>query len=184
MTNHVHVLLTPGEAHSASLLMKHLGQRYVQYVNRTYGRSGTLWEGRYRSCLAQEEQYVLACYRYIEMNPVRANLVAHPRQYRWSSYRVNAEGKESKLVVPHELYRRLGRSHAARCKAYRALFRTDLDPEIVRDLRLATNGNYALGSDRFKAQVEAALGRRVSRGKPGRRPRTTNDKVPTEHLFG
>src|SRR5438105_2497922 len=87
MTNHVHLLLTPEQANSASQLMKHLGQRYVQYVNRSYRRSGTLWEGRFRSCLTQEETYVLACYRYIELNPVRAQMARHPREYRWSSYR-------------------------------------------------------------------------------------------------
>jgi hypothetical protein len=92
MTNHVHLLLTPARTDSVGLLMKHLGQRYVQYINRSYRRSGTLWEGRFRSCLAQSEDYVLACYRYIELNPVRANMVAHPRDYRFSSYRANAEG--------------------------------------------------------------------------------------------
>ena len=87
MTNHVHLLLTPEKENSAALLMKNLGQRYVQYINRTYRRSGTLWEGRFRSCLTQTEDYVLACYRYIELNPVRANMVNHPRAYPWSSYR-------------------------------------------------------------------------------------------------
>jgi len=91
MTNHVHLLLTPEETDSAALLMKHLGQRYVQYINRTYRRSGTLWEGRFKSCLAQDETYVLTCHRYIELNPVRANMVDHPRDYPWSSYRANAE---------------------------------------------------------------------------------------------
>lgn len=94
MTNHVHLLLTPEKEESASLLMKHLGQRYVQYINRTYKRSGTLWEGWFRSCLTQDEAYVLACYRYIELNPVRTNMVSHPRHYRWSSYHVNAEEKK------------------------------------------------------------------------------------------
>src|SRR4051812_23176241 len=86
MTNHVHLLLTPDEAEGPGLLMKHLGQRYVQHVNRAYGRSGTLWEGRFRSCLTQSEDYLLACQRYIELNPVRAGMVRHPRDYRWSSY--------------------------------------------------------------------------------------------------
>ena len=84
MTNHVHLLVTPERADSAALTMKHLGQRYVHYINRAYKRSGTLWEGRFRSCLAQSEDYVLACYRYIELNPVRAGIVRHPREYRWS----------------------------------------------------------------------------------------------------
>ena len=94
MTNHVHLLLTPEKANSVALLMKNLGQRYVQYVNRVYRRSGTLWEGRFRSCLTQTDDYVLACYRYIELNPVRAAMVRHPRDYRWSSYPANADGKQ------------------------------------------------------------------------------------------
>jgi putative transposase len=168
MTNHVHLLLTPKEADGASLLMKHLGQRYVQYVNRAYRRSGTLWEGRFRSCLAGSESYVLACYRYIELNPVRAEMVAHPREYRWSSYKVNAEGKASDLITPHREYLRLAKDAAERRAAYRALFRSELDPETVKEIREATNGGYALGSTRFQAQIEAALGRRATRGKAGR----------------
>ncbi|MGA2291635.1 transposase [Bradyrhizobium sp.] len=83
-------------------VLKHLGQRYVQHVNRTYRRGGMLWEGRFRSCLAQSERYVLARYRYIELNPHRAGMASHPRQYRWSSYRINAEGKASDLIAPHD----------------------------------------------------------------------------------
>jgi putative transposase len=86
-----------------------------------------LWEGRFRSCLAESEHHLLACCRYIELNPVRAGIVSHPRQYRWSSYRVNAEGKASDLIVPHEVYRRLGRSADARREAYRALFHVPPD---------------------------------------------------------
>ena len=129
MTNHVHLLLTPTMADSAALLMKHLGQRYVQYVNRTYQRSGTLWEGRFRSCLAQAEDYVLACYRYIELNPVRADMVRHPREYRWSSYRANAEGRANSLIQPHDLYKRLGRSADSRREAYRGLFKAHIKGE-------------------------------------------------------
>jgi hypothetical protein len=104
MTNHVHLLVTPSKPESASLMMKGLGQRFVQYINRTYDRSGTLWEGRFRSCLLQEEDYVLACYRYIEMNPVRAGMVEHPAEYRWSSYGANAHGSPSASIKPHPLY--------------------------------------------------------------------------------
>jgi putative transposase len=107
MTNHVHLLLTPARQDSAALLMKHLGQRYVQYINRCYRRSGTLWEGRFRSCLTQSEDYVLACYRYIELNPVRANMVQHPADYSWSSYRANGDGRANPLLTPHAEYLRL-----------------------------------------------------------------------------
>jgi putative transposase len=168
MTNHVHLLLTPRYADGPSQLMKHLGQRYVQYVNRVYQRSGTLWEGRFRSCLTQSEDYLIACYRYIELNPVRASMVRHPADHRWSSYRVNAEGAMSDLVVPHEQYLRLGRSAEERREAYRYLFRMQLEPNVLTAIREATTGNIALGSHRFQDAIEAALGRRARRGKPGR----------------
>lgn len=168
MTNHVHLLLTPQTESAAGELMKRLGQRYVQYVNRTYRRSGTLWEGRFRSCLTQEESYVLSCYRYIELNPVRADMVTHPAEYRWSSYRTNAQGMRSSFLIPQTQYQALGSDSKTRYSAYRELFRYHLDPGLVDEIRLATNGNYALGSSRFKAQVSATLGRRVMPGKFGR----------------
>jgi putative transposase len=168
MTNHVHLLLTPEREDSASLLMKHLGQRYVQYINRSNQRSGTLSEGRFRSCLTQSEDYVLACYRYIELNPVRAGMVNQPKDYRWSSYHANALGKADGLITPHEQYLRLARTDSARREAYRELFKAHLDPELLTDIRQSTNGNFALGGERFKKHIEKALGQRVRRGKPGR----------------
>ena len=165
MTNHVHLLITPEKKDSASLLMKHLGQRYVQYVNRTYKRSGTLWEGRFRSCITQNEAYVLACYRYIELNPVRANMVSHPGDYFWSSYRVNAEGKHSDLITPNEQYLQLG---CLRREAYHGLFKVQMNTEVIDDIRASTNGNYVLGNERFKDEVSAILKRRVVPGKAGR----------------
>jgi putative transposase len=178
MTNHVHLLLTPQQSDSASLLMKHLSQRYVQYINRTYKRSGTLWEGRFRSCLTQTEDYVLACYRYIELNPVRAGMVNKPQDYRWSSYHTNALGKASSLIVPHEEYLRLGREQNTRLESYRALFKAHLDEETVGQIRNATNGNYALGSERFQQEIETVLGRRAKRGQAGR---PSNDMQPVEN---
>lgn len=133
--------------------------RYVQYVNRAYRRSGTLWQGRFRSCIAQEEEYILACQRYIELNPVRAGMVTHPRHYRWSSYRINAEGKASALLTPHAQYLALGSTDEARRESYRQLFRGELDPEVVQEIRDATNGNFALGGERFKREIEMVLGR-------------------------
>jgi len=168
MTNHVHLLLTPSKVESVGLLMKGLGQRYVQYINRTYRRSGTLWEGRFRSCLVQEEHYVLACYRYIELNPLRAGMVEHPAEYRWSSYRTNAQDALSSLIEPHPLYQAQGHDRASRTAHYRALFQQQLEPSLLAELRAATYGNYALGSSRFMEEVEHALGRRVQPGKPGR----------------
>ena len=149
-------------------MMKALGQRYVQYVNRTYRRSGTLWEGRFRSCLTQQETYLLACQRYIELNPVRASMVTHPAEYRWSSYRANAQGEPDSLVQAHSVYAALGQDAQARQAAYRELFRYELDPGVVDEIRHATNGNYALGNESFAAQVSAAIGRRATPGKSGR----------------
>ena len=168
MTNHVHLLLSSDRADAGSALMKSLGQRYVQYVNRVYRRSGTLWEGRFRSCLVQEEDYLLACHRYIELNPVRAGMVPHPAEYRWSSYRVNAQGEANSLVRPHPLYDALGDDAGTRQATYRELFRHELEPGMVDEIRRATNGNFALGNERFASQVSDALGRRAIPGRSGR----------------
>ncbi len=168
MTNHVHLLLTPHKANSVGLLMKSLGQRYVQYINRTYQRTGTLWEGRYRSCITQEEKYLLSCHRYIELNPVRANMVVHLADYRWSSYRSNAYGKELSMLVPHDIYIKLGPNESIRQVRYRELFRNQLSPDLIDEVRGATNGNFVLGGKRFVEQVSVALSRRVAPGISGR----------------
>ena len=163
MTNHVHLLLTPALPDGPSLLMKHLGQRYVQYVNKTYRRSGTLWEGRFRSSLVQRDGYSLKCQRYIELNPVRAGMVRNPRDYAWSSYQVNAELRPSTLIVPHQEYIGLGETPEQRAAAYRRSFRFELDPADLREIRLAANGGFALGNEKFKAEIAAMLGQRVER---------------------
>lgn len=168
MTNHVHLLITPEGPDSAGLMMKNLGQRYVQYINRAYRRSGTLWEGRFKSCIAQDETYVLGCYRYIELNPVRASMVNHPAEYRWSSYRANGQGELSTLITPNEQYLQISPHKEEREAGYRELFRHQLDPGLIDEIRGATNGNFALGSERFKAEVSAALNRRVVPGQSGR----------------
>jgi len=168
MTNHVHLLVSAEREDASGALMKSLGQRYVQYFNRTYRRSGTLWEGRYRSCLIQAEDYLLACQRYIELNPVRARMVEHPAEYRWSSYRANAQGEASPLLDPHAVYLALGATPEARQAAYRELFRYELEPGLVDEIRRATNGNFALGNARFSAEVASLLGRRVTPGQAGR----------------
>ena len=179
MTNHVHLLLTPATADGPSLLMKHLGQRYVQYINRTYGRSGTLWEGRFRSSIVQERGYLLRCYRYIELNPVRANMVRHPGDYSWSSYCSNAESQPSKLLTPHAEYLALGATDEQRQAAYRALFCLPLDADWLNEIRQATNAGYALGNEDFKTQIAVALARRVDRGRSGR-PRKNLCQASTE----
>ncbi|MDD2834508.1 MAG: transposase [Methylotenera sp.] len=168
MTNHVHLLVSAGKVEAIAAMMKALGQRYVQYVNKMHQRTGTLWEGRYKSCPIQAETYLLACQRYIELNPVRANMVSHSAEYRWSSYAANAQGADSKIIQQHILYQALGLDSASRQAAYRELFRFQLDVGLVDEIRKATNGNYALGNDLFTAQIAQTLGRRVTAGKAGR----------------
>ncbi len=113
------MLLTPGTEASIGKTIQSVGRYYVQYFNHHYQRTGTLWEGRYKATLIDSETYLLACYRYIELNPVRAGMVDHPSEYLWSSYRFNALGEENENINPHRLYRRLGRTPKERQKAYR-----------------------------------------------------------------
>ena len=122
MTNHVHFAMTLGREDSLPKVLQSLGRRYVQYFNNTYQRTGTLWEGRYKATIIDSESYLLTCYRYIELNPVRANMVTHPGEYRWSSYACNALGQDDLLVKPHSLYQALGSSEHQRQFAYRGLF--------------------------------------------------------------
>jgi putative transposase len=168
MTNHVHLLLTPGTADGPSRLMQWLGVRYVRHVNTTYRRTGTLWEGRFRAAPIESESHLLACHRYIELNPVRAGMAAGPADYPWSSYRAHAEGAADPVVTDHALYAALGATVAERQAAYRALFQEALDEAWIGDLRAATNGGWALGSERFKAQIAAAARRRATRLPKGR----------------
>ncbi len=177
MSNHVHLLVTPMTASGVGSMMKRLGQRYVQYVNRTYRRSGSLWEGRFRSCLVQGSRYTLACYKYIELNPIRASMVLHPAEYRWSSYRANGQGESSSLLTPHPCYEALAQKAPNRAVAYRRLFEESLGPDLLNEFRAATNGNYAIGSNRFKRYVELTIGRRATPGRSGR-PRLVPKKEP------
>ncbi len=171
MTNHVHLLVTPRAADSLPRTMQSLGRRYVRHVNAAHRRTGTLWEGRYRAAPIDTETYFLACCRYIELNPVRARMVRHPRDYRWSSYRAHAQGDADTLLTGHELYDRLGRTTTERQRQYRELFRAALDERFVDGLRAATNGGWALGDARFKQRIAKALGRRVAplpKGRPAK----------------
>jgi putative transposase len=148
MTNHVHLLLTPEAKESCALLMKNLGQRYVQVVNKKLGRTGTLWEGRFKSCLVGTEAYALACYRYIELNPVRAGIVDAPGKYRWSSYPANAEGRGSSLVEAHPAYHALGLNSDQRLFAYRSLCESAPPDPIVEEIRKATRIGCMAGKAR------------------------------------
>ena len=169
MTNHVHLLVTPASEDGLSRLMRYLGSRYVQYVNFVYKRRGTLWEGRFRSSLTQSEDYVLACYRYIELNPVRANMVEQPQDYRWTSYAHHALGQPDDLIDDHPLYLALGETAETRREAYRALFRYQLDDADITEIRDSLNKGLAVGAERFKDQIETVLARSVRPGQAGRK---------------
>ena len=145
MTNHVHLLATPQADNGISKMMQSLGRMYVRYFNRAYKRSGTLWEGRYKSCLIQSESYLLHCYRYIELNPVHAQMVQRQEDYYWSSHAAYALGKPSSLLFPHLEYLKLGRYPKQRCERYRSLFQHTWIRQLcgksqsqpIRDLRSA-----------------------------------------------
>lgn len=171
MSNHVHLLVTPAKSNSTSRMMQTLGRKYVDYFNTAYGRSGTLWEGRFKSCLVQTTDYLLQCYRYIELNPVRAGMVGDPGEYPWSSYRCNALGSKSTLLSPHTEYLQLARDEPERQRRYRELFKDELKPELLNAVRTATNRNVVFGNDKFRSEIEAALQCRlhpVKRGRPNK----------------
>lgn len=168
MTNHIHILLSPRQPEGVSRLMQYVGRRYVPYINHTYGTSGSIWEGRYKASLIQDEPYLLTCMRYIELNPVRAHMTPAPRYYRWSSYRANAQGKEDRLITPHPLYTRLARTNARRLEAYRALFKAPIDENVLTDLRAAWQTGTPLGNDHFKVQIERTLKTKVGQARRGR----------------
>ena len=174
MTNHVHILVTPKDTDGISRMMQYVGRRYVPYINQSYGRSGTLWEGRYKSSLIDAESYFLACSRYIEMNPVRADMVKHPSDYLWSSYACNAEGKADNIVQPHALYTALGDSDGVRREAYQVLFQAHVDDKELADIRASWQTGTPLGNDRFREEIEAVLGKKVGYHKRGRPAK--NDK--------
>ena len=170
MTNHIHLLLTPTHPQDVPRLIISLGRRYVQYINKTYRRTGTLWDSRYKSSPVHADSYLLLCQRYIELNPVRANMADDPAHYRWSSYRANALGVDDVLITPHFLYMDLAEDAIGRQAHYRSLFRHELDSEATSDIRLAVSQNQPLGNDRFIAMIEKMTGRQRE-AKPRGRPR-------------
>jgi putative transposase len=168
MTNHIHILATPDNMNSISQMMQYVGRHYMPYINYTYGTSGTIWEGRYKASLVHDEEYLLTCMRYIELNPVRADMVKSPGAYRWSSYRANALGKPNDLIQPHPLYLRLGRTVKQRQEAYRALFRAHIDEKALNDIRAAWQTGTPLGNDYFRQKIEAKLKCKVGHARRGR----------------
>jgi putative transposase len=163
MTNHVHLLATPMERHSLSELMRKLGQKYVQHFNRVHGRTGTLWEGRFKSNPVDSQEYLLRCHRYIEMNPVRAGIVNRPGDYPWSSYRANAHGQPNTLLEMHRSVLALGNEGLEWRAAYGQLFMKELSATELEEIRSASVGGFALGSEQFIAEVEGLSGRRAHR---------------------
>ena len=162
MTNHVHLLATPTISNGVSKLMQSLGRYYVRYFDQTYKRTGTLWEGRFKSTLIDSDNYFLIVSRYIELNPVRAGMVAHPAEYTWSSYQHNGAGKVIELITEHDLYTRLGSNPENRQAHYRALFERDIPPYTLEEIKTATDKMWVLGNEQFKQQVEELSGRRAS----------------------
>jgi len=168
MTNHVHLLMTPSARGQVARVMQALGRRYVRYVNDRYHRTGTLWEGRYKACLVDTESYLLRCYRYIELNPLRARMVAAPADYPWSSFAGNALAVVNPLIRPHSAYLSLGAHTAERCAAYRALIEQAIAPDELDAIRLHLQRQHAYGSERFRAAIETQLLRRAGPARIGR----------------
>ncbi|MBT4573848.1 MAG: transposase [Thiotrichales bacterium] len=168
MTNHIHILCTPKTDNGIGKMMQSLGRMYVGYFNHTYQRTGTLWEGRYKSSIIQSERYLLAVYRYIELNPVRADMVISPSEYSWSSYNFNALGIVNDLITPHQEYLALGDSASERNAAYIELFKIEVDGELLNNIGGSINKGLALGSDAFIKEIEALTKVRVSSRKAGR----------------
>lgn len=177
MDNHVHLLLTPATTGAVSRLMQNLGGRYSARFNARHERTGSLWEGRYRACLVDSDRYLLACYRYIENNPVRAGIVPRAREYAWSSYQANAWGSNDPLLTPHPVLTELGSDMETRCRAYRLLFSSELPDEMADNMRLHLRQRAAWGSDAFQRDVATRI-ERFAGVRPAHRPARKNPKNP------
>ena len=169
MTNHVHLLATPEDEQSLSRVMQYIGRHFVPYINKKYCRSGTLWEGRFRASTIDSSNYLLACYRYIEMNPVRAGMVDTPGEYAWSGFHRNALGETDKLITPHGEYLNLGSAPSTRTQNYRLLFDHPVSNLELKTIRDFVQSGTPLGSSQFQEKVEMMLSinvGKVGRGRP------------------
>ena len=175
MTNHVHLLGTPSKYTSITRMMQYIGRHYVPYINHTYGTSGSIWEGRYKASLVHDDEYLLSCMRYIELNPVRANMVRSPAHYRWSSFRCNGLAKADSLISTHPLYMALGKTHQSRLTAYKSLFNAHLDQGVIEDIRAAWQTGTPLGNDYFRQRIENKLKCKVGQARRGRPYKKTDD---------
>jgi putative transposase len=170
MPNHVHLLMTPLRPKAISTVIQSLGRRYVRYINERHQRTGTLWEGRHKASLVATESYLMNCYRYIELNPVRAGMVRGPGEYRWSSYPHNALNRIDGLITEHPEYISLGSDRAQRAAVYRQLF-TEPAAQVIDEIRQELNLCRAFGPESFKSRIAAALKRPLRPGKAGRPPK-------------
>jgi putative transposase len=168
MSNHFHLLVTPQSSDGLPQMMQAVGRRYVRYFNDSQQRSGTLWEGRYRSTLIQTDRYLLACMAYIDLNPTRANMVAQPEDYVWSSFGHYAGRRNDRLITPHALYWGLGNTPFAREAAYAEMVQAGIQADQQRALTDATLSGWALGDAKFIAGLKVQTPRRLSKGKAGR----------------
>lgn len=168
MTNHVHLLITPSTPDGVSRVMCDLGRDFVRTFNRNHQRTGTLWEGRFKSSLVDTNRYCLTCYRYIDLNPVRAGMVRHPADYHWSSYHCNGLGKPDTLISPHDCWLLLGEDDQDRTATYRALIKDALEPADIEHIRHCMNTGLPTGNDRFRRDIEKTLSIRLGQGKRGR----------------
>ena len=179
MTNHVHLLVTPAEVGAVGAMMQDIGRRYVRVINTIHGRTGSLWEGRFRSSLVDSETYLLTCHRYIECNPVRAGIVTEPAAYPWSSHAHYAGRRADPLITEHEQFLALGKGIGDRRSAFHGLFSIPLADDVLAIIRTAANTDSAVGSDAFMTRAEVLLGRSVrppTRGRPKKERQAFGDE--------
>lgn len=169
MTNHVHFLLEPEQEEDLGRFMQSVGRRYVRYMNDTYERTGTLWEGRFKSAVVSQDAYLIMCSRYIELNPVRAGMVLHPRDYRWSSYHRRALERPDNLLDDDPWYASLGNTATERAQVYSDWLETSVSGNEWDQIRKATQQGRVVGSDSFQEEIGSSVGRRLkgeTRGRP------------------
>lgn len=170
MSNHVHFLIAPSDSQGLSRLLQSVGRRYVQYFNWRHGRTGTLWEGRFRSSLVSMDDYLLACCRYIELNPVRAKMVSQPRDYRWSSYGFHGEGTKDALLDADPSYLALGDSDLQRQQNYRQFVEAGNPEHELAIIRASVQRGGVTADQSYVRGLSVRLSRRLElrpRGRPG-----------------
>ena len=168
MTNHLHLLVTPSKKNSISLMFQSIGRLYVTYINKTYKRSGTLWEGRHKGNIIETESYFMACMKYIELNPVRSKMVNDPNDYYWSSYAANAYDRPNIIITKHQLYLSLASENIERLESYRSLFDDKIEDMNLKNIRMSVQSGTPLGSEKFIKKIETLFSHSVGYRKRGR----------------